>query len=49
MKISVQAFPLQRLPTHHGGSVYAGALADYNDGKTTVVGDDNDEKNGEES
>ena len=23
-KISVQAFPLQCLPTHHGGSVYAG-------------------------
>ena len=31
MKIFVQAFPLQCLPTHNGGSVYAGPLPDYND------------------
>ena len=45
-KFSPQAFSLQCLPTHHGGSVYAGALPDYNDGENH---DDNDNDNDHES
>ena len=37
----MQAFLLQCLSTHHGGSVYEGALADYNDGENNDV-DNND-------
>ena len=39
MKVSVQAFSLQCLPTHHGGSVYAGAdVADNNDDEKNTDG-----------